>query len=131
MIRPAVRPIHLDTSFLIRALDPARPESAQLLGWLRDHHSIAISALAWGEFLCGPLAEDDVALASRVVFAHAPVGAAEATEGARLFNHAGRRRNSFPDCIIAATAITAGAQLATSNHADFERFVGAGLELAG
>jgi len=130
VIRPAAKPIHLDTSFLIRALDPTRPESARLLGWLRDQHSIAISALAWGEFLCGPLAEEDVALASRLVHGHVPVGAIEASEGARLFNHAGRRRNSFPDCIIAGTAITASAQLATSNRADFERFVGAGLELA-
>ena len=35
MIRPAAKPIHLDTSFLIRALDPTFPESGQLLGWLR------------------------------------------------------------------------------------------------
>jgi predicted nucleic acid-binding protein len=87
-------------------------------------------ALAWGEFLCGPLGEAEEAVARRVARRHVPIGSAEAREAARLFNQGGRRRNSFPDCIIAATAILAGAELATSNPADFERFVDAGLEMA-
>jgi predicted nucleic acid-binding protein len=131
VIRPAGKPIHLDTSFLIQALDPTLPEAAKLHGWLRARRAIAMSALAWGEFLCGPLGEADEAAARRIAHRHVPVGTAEATRAARLFNHAGRRRrNSFPDCIIAATAILAGAELATSNPSDFERFVDAGLELA-
>ena len=36
----------------------------------------------------------------------------------------------LPDCIIAATAILSGAELATSNAGDFVRFQDAGLELA-
>jgi predicted nucleic acid-binding protein len=130
VIRPAAKPIHLDTSFLIQALDPERPEGAKLHECLQARRAIAMSTLAWGEFLCGPLAEDDEATAERIAHRHVPVGTAEATRAARLFNHAGRRRNSFPDCIIAATAILAGAELATSNPADFERFVDAGLVLA-
>jgi predicted nucleic acid-binding protein len=130
LIRPAARPIHLDTSFLIRALDPTYPESAKLSGWLRDRRTLAVSALAWGEFLCGPLAEAEASAARRVAPIHVPVGTEEAAEAARLFNHAGRRRNSFSDCIIAASAILAGAALATANHGDFERFADAGLVLA-
>ena len=130
VIRPASGPIHLDTSFLIRALDPTYTESVQLLDWLSAHHSIAVSALAWGEFLCGPLGEGDEGVARVMVQRHVPVGVNEAAEAARLFNHAGRRRNSLPDCVIAAAAILDGAALATSNRRDFERFVDAGLELA-
>lgn len=89
-----------------------------------------MSALAWGEFLCGPLGEGDESLARRTVHRHVPVRTAEATEAARLFNHAGRRRNSFPDCLIVATAILSGAELATSNVSGFKRFTDAGLKLA-
>ncbi len=130
MIRPGTRPIHLDTSFLIRALDPTYPEWARLRGWLGARRTVDMCALAWGEFLCGPLGEAEEAVARRVARRHVPIGSAEAREAARLFNQGGRRRNSFPDCIIAATAILAGAELATSNPADFERFVDAGLEMA-
>jgi len=130
LIRPAAEPIHLDTSFLIRALDPTYPEWAKLRGWLRERRSITMSALAWGEFLCGPLREEDESVARRIAPRPVPVGTDEATRAARLFNLSGRRRNSFPDCIIAATAILAGAELATSNPSDFRRFLDSGLELA-
>lgn len=129
MIRPVPRPIHLDTSFLIRALDPSSPESARLRAWFRDRRTVAVSAIVWGELLCGPLGAEEEALARRLIPRHVPVGTAEATEAARLFNHAGRRRNSFADCIIAATAVLAGAELATSNVRDFQRFQDAGLEV--
>jgi predicted nucleic acid-binding protein len=130
VIRPASGPIHLDTSFLIRALNPTYAESSKLLEWLSARHSIAVSAVAWSEFLCGPIDAEDEAVARMIVQRHVPVGTDEASQAARLFNHGGRRRGSLPDCLIAATAILDGGMLATSNPQDFERFVGAGLELA-
>ena len=130
MIRLASKPIHLDTSFLIRALAVDSLEAGKLLGWLQDRRSIAMSAFAWGEFLCGPLEDAGLALARSLVSEHAPVGTEEAKEAARLFNLGGRRRGSFPDCVIAATAIRAGAELATSNVSDFQSFQDAGLRLA-
>ena len=43
----------------------------------------------------------------------------------------GRRRGTLGDCLIAATAVNAGAELATGNLADFRRLSDAGLVLAG
>lgn len=127
--------INLDTSFLIRALIRGSPESERLRGWLGERRPVEMSTFAWGEFLCGPLgtplAADDLARARRIPRALVSFGPDEAAEAARLFNHAGRRRGSFADCVIAATAIVAGAALATSDPVDFERFVDAGLALAG
>ncbi len=130
MIRPVSRTIHLDTSFLIRCLVVGSAEAAKIREWLRRGRRLAVSAYSWGEFLCGPLGGIEEETARRIAYRHLPVDTAEVTEAARLFNLGGRRRGSFPDCIIAATAIIHGAELATSNVKDFERFFDAGLELA-
>lgn len=114
--------IHLDTSFLINALAPGSPEGLMLGGWLREGASIGMSCIGWAEFLCGPLHERDVELAARVVSTTIPFFAEDAGLTARLFNHAGRRRGSLTDCMIAAIAVRAAASLATSNPMDFSRF---------
>jgi len=128
--RSPARVIQLDTSFLIRALVPGSDEAATLRGWLGDGRDVALSALAWGEFLCGPLPEGAEALARRVARRHIPLATEQAAEAARLFNATGRRRGSFQDCLIAATAMVAGAELATNDRADFHRFTAEGLRLA-
>ena len=127
---PARKMVHLDTSFLIRALVAESAEAGRLRQWLRDRRPVAVSTLVWSEFLCGPLDEVALSVAGRIAYRHVPMGTQEATEAARLLNHGGRKRGSFPDCVIAATAKVAGAELATSNAADFRRFRDAGLELA-
>ena len=130
MIRAAAPPVHLDTSFLIRALGPGTAEAARLREWLEERRSVAVCALAWGEFLCGPVTEAESALARRIVRTHVPIRTQEATEAARLFNVGGRRRGSFADCLIAAAAMIARAELATSNPDDFGPFLADGLMLA-
>jgi predicted nucleic acid-binding protein len=55
---------------------------------------------------------------------------AAAERAAHLFNDTGRRRGSLLDCLVAAAAIAAGAELATANPRAVERFRGAGLDLA-
>jgi predicted nucleic acid-binding protein len=120
--------IHLDTSYLIRALTAGSAEDAELRRWLSDGIKAAISAPGWAEFLCGPLELRQVAFAKAIVGEPLVFVVDDAVRAAELFNRSGRRRGSLLDCMIAATAIGAGAPLATANHADFRKF--AGLRLA-
>ncbi len=122
--------IHLDTSFLIRALVPDSPEHRSLQLWLGEGSEFAMSAICWAEFLCGPVEEEHVELVSRIVNERVPFLAEDASGAARLFNLSGRRRGSLVDCMIAATALRAGATLASSNPRDFERLAAAGLRMA-
>jgi predicted nucleic acid-binding protein len=122
--------IHLDTSFLVLALARRSAADRKLRGWLRQREPLGISCVAWAEFLCGPLTPADAEVARRVVGEPVAFATAEATLAARLFNSSGRRRGALADCMIAATAIEAGAALATANPRDFARFEPAGLLLA-
>ncbi|MEO8681896.1 MAG: type II toxin-antitoxin system VapC family toxin [Vicinamibacterales bacterium] len=120
--------IHLDTSFLIRALVPDSREDAQLRDWLTTETPLAISAVAWAEFLCGPLSAQDLSLAAAVVGEAVPLTADHAVRAAELYNAAGRKRGTFVDCLIAAVAVEEEAVLATANPKDFNGM--AGLRLA-
>jgi predicted nucleic acid-binding protein len=122
--------IHLDTSFLIRALVSGTAQEEQLLRWLDWPSPVSLSALAWAEFLCGLVSAEASDLARTLLGEPVPLDRAGAERAARLFNESGRRRGSLVDCLIAPTAIDAGAQLATENPGDFERFQSVGLELA-
>lgn len=123
--------IHLDTSFLIRALVRDSPEDRKLRGWLRAGEVVGVSSVSWTEFLCGPIGAEEVELAARIVEEPVPFVAADSAIAARLFNMAGRRKGSLIDCLIAATALRVEAQLATGNLADFRRFDAAGLRVLG
>jgi predicted nucleic acid-binding protein len=122
--------IHLDTSFLISALLAGSPQDQRLRTWLVDRASLGVSAVAWAEFLCGPITPEQLELANRIVGQPHAFGGDEARLAARLFNLGGRRRGSLIDCMIAATAIRTGAALATANPIDFRHFETLGLELA-
>lgn len=122
--------IHLDTSFLIRALVPGTTEDVRLREWLRAYESLAISTIAWSEFLCGPATEEQSDLAARIVPERTPFDEVDARLSARLFNETGRRRGSITDCMIAASAMNSRARLATANEDDFRRLERSGLVLA-
>lgn len=97
--------------------------------WLFGGALLGIAAPAWAEFLCGPVTPAAADAALGLLQEPIPFAAAEAVLAARLFNESGRRRGSFVDCMIAATAIEAGARLATANAPDFRRFEPLGLQL--
>ena len=122
--------IHLDTSFLIRALVRASAEDAVLRLWIEKGEEIATSTLAWTEFLCGPLPPSGMELAAELLGEPVAFGTPEATVAAMLFNESGRRRGSLIDCMIAAVAIESGAELATGNVRDFRRLEPLGLRIA-
>jgi predicted nucleic acid-binding protein len=122
--------IHVDTSFLIRALVPGTTEDRTLRSWITAGTPLAMSAVGWAELLCGPLEEAHLALVRRIVSHIAPFEVETAALAAHLFNRSGRRRGTLADCMIAATAMNAGAMLASSNPADFKRLVVEGLQLA-
>jgi predicted nucleic acid-binding protein len=122
---------HLDTSFLIHALVPSSRADKRLRRWLRSGEDLAISSIAWAEFLCGPVGTREIAVARdlfREVMAFTP---ADSETTARLFNLGGRRRGTLADCMIAATAIRTGAPLATTNPDDFARFTAESLTIVG
>ncbi|MHB8382393.1 MAG: type II toxin-antitoxin system VapC family toxin [Candidatus Binataceae bacterium] len=114
--------IHLDTSFLIRALNANSGEDKQLRRWMADDARLGISAIGWSEFLCGPLDQRQLALAAAIVGEPEPFLTEDSGQTAELFNRSGRRRGSLIDCMIAAIAIRVGASLATADHGDFRRF---------
>ena len=122
--------IHLDTSFLIRALIPGTPEETTLRGWLGEGKVLAMSSVAWAEFLCGPLGSIDGELADRFIERRQDFTPDQAVLAARLFNESGRRRALMIDCMIGAAALADDAPIATSNRGDFSRFATAGLKLA-
>lgn len=122
--------IHLDTSFLIRAFHPGSPEDRKLRDWVRAGEPLIVSTIAWAEFLCGPLSESELELATQVVGRHSDFTREHAALAARLYNNSGRRRGTFIDCMIAATALTEGASIATANEEDFRRFHDSGLRIA-
>ncbi len=121
--------IHLDTSFLLRSLVRGTSEEKKLLSWLTEEETMGISAIAWTEFLCGPLQKGQVEWASNMLPKQEPYLPDDGLLAARLFNETGRRRGSLADCMITATALRTRASIATANESDFRLFQKFGLKL--
>ncbi len=123
--------IHLDTNFLILSAQPGNPAGDVLRRWRDEGVQLAVSAMAWAEFRCGPASPAlikiwEALLSKRIV----PVDREMADLAGDLFNRTGRRSRSLPDCLIAACAMRSRASLATLNGADFEPLLPFGLMLA-
>jgi len=121
--------IQLDTSFLIRALVKGLPQDKLMRQWLRDGMPLAVSAVAWTEFLCGPLRANDIELAGQLIEEVVPFAVEDAAVAAELFNRCGRRRGSLVDCMVAAPALRRDVPLATANPEDFKRLEASGLKV--
>jgi predicted nucleic acid-binding protein len=116
--------IHLDTSFLIRALVPDSREDRRLREWLMTDEPLGMSCIGWAEFLCGPVEPRHVQLAREIVRDPEPFGRRDAELASDLFKRSGRRRGTLSDCMIAASAMRFGGSLATANADDFRKFTG-------
>jgi predicted nucleic acid-binding protein len=81
--------IHLDTSFLVRALVADSLEGTLLRRWVAGKLPVGISAVPWTEFLCGPLTEGQTELALALLSEPAAYTAAHAQRAATLFNTSG------------------------------------------
>ena len=122
--------ICLDTNYLIMGLIPDTAESEKIKGWLKGGIPLAAPSIVWYEFVCGPVQNREIETIRSVLTAGIlNFGEAEAEESARLFNAVGRVRKLRVNTMIAATALLAGAELATSNTDDFQVFCGHGLKL--
>lgn len=123
--------IVLDTNYLIGAPKPDSPELGEIRRWRLAGEVLATSALVWAEFLSGPVTEENIA-DMRALLDGGVLEFDEtcAVTAAQLFNATGRKRSLRVDGMIAATAINAGARLATRNSQDFQLFAPLGLQLA-
>lgn len=121
--------IHVDTSFLIRSFVPSSQEGKQLRLWIERSDSLALSAICWAEFVCGPVSAEQLSLARLIFGEPFAFTRAQAVTAAELFSSTGRIRGKFVDCMIAAAALESGASLVTSNPRDFLRFQPAGLQV--
>ena len=126
----APRMIHLDTNFLIQATVAGSPAHGGFRRWSAAGESIGVSAVAWAEYLCGPLDPQAAAFAKQMFPLPESFLAGDAALAAEFFNKTGRRSRSLADCMIAAVAIRCGAKLATINTRDSQPFVQHGLVLA-
>jgi predicted nucleic acid-binding protein len=123
--------ICLDANFLIGGVSESRPESRHLLACAAAGETFCTAAPAWYEFLCGPVTPAQIE--TMLAFLQGgiiPFAADQAQVAARLYNAGERPRRLRVDAVIAATAISHQAALATLNTADFKHFTSHGLELA-
>lgn len=123
-------PLHLDTNALIALADPAQAVVTIVRERTASGSLPEASAVAWHEFVRGPLTPDELLRVERVVGDRIqPVTRSTSELAARLFNATGRRRASTADCFIAASAIETDAELLSANTEDFRAFVPLGLRL--
>jgi predicted nucleic acid-binding protein len=122
--------IQLDTNYLIELAVPGSAAAQNVDVWLVSGETLSASALAWTEFLNGPVTAPEIQLAETIIENRIlPFEKQTAALAADLFNRTGRRRGTRFDCLIAASAISASAALATTNKSDFAQFVPFGLKL--
>lgn len=124
------RRLHLDTNALIALSDPSHPLFLRIEQRLREGWTTDTDAVAWHEYVRGPLLKEDreramLVIGNRVSDLTRPV----AEKAAEWFNATGRRRASTADCLIAAACLHEDAELVTNNVDDFTPFIPHGLKL--
>ncbi len=121
---------HLDTDFLIYALQRAGAERRRMAKLLDQDADIQISAIAWYEFSRGPRTPEQLAVARSFFSDDGVVPFAEdtAAEAAEVFRRLGSPRRRGADIAIGVTALRAGATLLSRNRRDFAGISGLDVE---
>ena len=120
----------LDTNALVALSDPSHLLFQRIEKALAQGDTAATNAIAWHEFIRGPLLPEDhqralLILEQRVL----ALDREDAEVATMLYNRTGRRRSSTPDCLIAATALRREWRVVTANQEDYRRFIPFGLKL--
>src|ERR1039458_7780849 len=94
--RPPVTPtsprmVHLDTNYLIQATVAGSPAHAGFRMWSAAGESLGVSAVAWAEYLCGPLDPQGAAFAKQMFPLPESFLAGDAVLAAELFNKTGKK----------------------------------------
>ena len=123
--------ICLDTNYLIRSLSQGTSEARDMVAWVQAGELLITPMPAWYEFLCGPVTPIQITTLRAFLHEIVVFDEAQAIEAARLFNAVARNRRLRVDAMIAGTATSLNARLATNNRTDFEPFTMHGLQLIG
>ena len=122
--------IHLDTNLLIGAGDTADEHYLTARRVLAGAGPFGCSAVAWTEFHSQPLPPVlHAATRGLLTGGILPFDEATAVLAGELYHLTGSKRRTRLDTMIAATAILAGAELATVDPDDFKVFLAHGLNL--
>ena len=74
--------VHLDTNYIVGAVRKGSPQVAQIDAWEMAGVTLAVSTMAWAEFLCGPLTPGEVDVTAGLLGRPLPITAADAAKGA-------------------------------------------------
>ena len=122
--------LHVDTDFLIYALQATGRERRRLLEVAESRHALCISSVAWYEFARGPRTPEQLATA-RALFADdgvIPFSEALAAASAEMFRRLGSPRRRAADIAIGVTAVSHDATLLARHARDFAGIPGLEVE---
>jgi predicted nucleic acid-binding protein len=120
--------IQLDTNLLIDLSTVGHPTARLVRKWLLAGEELAVSAVAWSEYLNGPHTKQQKDSVHAVISGRVlDFSAKMAEQASRLFHYTGRKRGSHSDCMIAACAMVHSCRVASRNIDDFKHFVPFGL----
>ena len=122
--------IHLDANILIAATNPDDLHAAVADRIMEATGPFGTSACAWTEYRSRPVDPiRDKVLRQMITGGILPFDEATAVLAGELYHLTGSKRRTRLDTMIAATAILAGAELATVDPDDFTVFLAHGLKL--
>ncbi|MEW6281852.1 MAG: type II toxin-antitoxin system VapC family toxin [Candidatus Eremiobacterota bacterium] len=121
---------HLDTDFLIWALEAPGTQRRRLLELVDSGAEVGMSAVAWYEFSRGPRTPNQLAVARSFFSLTGILGFSEelAARSADVFRSLGCPRNRANDIAIGVSATASDAILLTRNTRDFDGIPGLKLE---